>query len=476
MAWNLLNSQQKTIVSAAAILAISTLISRFLGVIRDGLIFSKFGASIQLDIYFAAFRIPDLVYNILILGGVVIAFLPLFSEYFSQDQKNAWEFTSNCLNIFLFLLILISLLFFLFAPFLMRIIVPGFSEEKLNPTVFLTRILFLSSILLGLSSIFSGILQYFNRFLVYSLCPILYNLGIILGILVISPYFGILGVVFGVIFGAILHLLIQIPSALNCGFRYQPIFNFKDPKLKRVFLLMLPRTFAISFQEINWTVITAIASTLATGSIAIFNFANNIQYFPIGIVGLSLAVAAFPALSKDWVENKEKFLESFSLVFRQTLYLIIPISILIFVFRNQVVEIILKIGQVVLKYGQFSPQAAKLTAACLGLFSLGIFAQSLIPLISRAFFAFQDTKTPTLVAIISVALNIILSLFLTWVLKFQNSFQIFLKKGLLPGGIEDISILGLPLALSIAAIFQFFLLIFFLRRKLKILESPVVEK
>lgn len=461
------NFETKTIISAAGILIISILISRFLGVIRDGLIFSKFGASAQLDIYFAAFKLPDLVYNILILGGVVVVFLPLFSKYFSQDQKGAWEFASNCLNIFLFLLILISLIFFLIAPFLMKIIVPGFSEEELNQAVFLTRILFLSSIFLGLSSIFAAILQYFNRFLVYSLCPILYNLGIILGILVFSPYLGILGVVLGVILGALFHFLIQIPSAFNCGFRYRTIFNFRDPKLKKIFLLMFPRTFAISFQEINWIVILAIASTLTTGSIAIFNFANNIQHLPIGIVGLSLAIAAFPLLAKNWVENKRKFLESFFLAFRQTLYLIIPISILFFIFQNQIVEIVLKIGQIILKENEFSLEAVKLTAVCLGLFSFGIFAQSLIPLISRAFFSFEDTKTPTLIAIVSVTINIVLSFFFTWILKFENSFQLLFKKIFLLWEIENISLLGLPLALSISAILQFSLLMFFLRKKLK---------
>jgi len=270
------NSQTKTVTFAAGLLSISALASRALGLIRDGLLAGYFGASIETDIYFAAFRVPDFVYNFLIVGGISIAFLPLFSEYYSRNKKEAWLMASNILNIFLISLIALCSLFFLLTPQLIKFIAPGFREEERTLAISLTRLLFLSPIIFGISNIFSSILHYFNRFLVYSTAPILYNLGIIFGIIFLSPRFGILGVGMGVILGAFLHLVIQIPSAFTCGFRYYFRINFKHPALVSIIRLMIPRSFAVGAQQINLVVITAIASTLGEGSIAVFNFANNL--------------------------------------------------------------------------------------------------------------------------------------------------------------------------------------------------------
>lgn len=461
MLFHFLNLQTKSITAAAWILVLSALISRFLGLIREGLLAGTFGAGSELDIYFVAFRIPDLIYNVLIAGGIIVAFLPMFSEYFSKDKEQAWQFTNNILNVFLFLIIFLCSAFFIFTPFLIKLIAPGFSAEQLVQAIFLTRLMFLSPILFGLSSIFSGILQHFNRFLIYSLSPIFYNLGIIFGILFLAPGLGILGVVIGVILGAFLHLVIQIPSAFACGFRYKPIFNFKDPGIKKVFILMFPRIFGMAANQINLIIITAIASTLTIGSIAIFNFASNLHYFPVGIVGVSFAIAAFPSFSRYLAKGqKQEFIKNFSSVFKQILYLTIPASILIFILRNQIVEIILK-------RGKFSPVSAEITAACLGLFCLGIFAYSLIPLIFRAFFALKDTKTPTLIAVSCIVVNIILSFYFVWVLNFPNVFQNFIIQIMALRAIENIQVLGLPLAFSLAGIFQFVLLMIFLDRKFR---------
>lgn len=452
------NFETKTIASGAGILAISTILSGGLGFIGDFLLAKKFGAG-PLDIYFAAFRVPDLIYNILITGGVIVSFLPLFSEYLSQDEKKAWDFATNCLNIFSVLSIFLCFFLFLFSPMLVRVIVPGFSLAQQRETIFLTRLLLFSPILFGISSIFSGILQYFNRFLVYGSAPLLYNLGIISGILFLTPHFGILGVVFGVILGAVLHFLIQIPPVVNCGFRYKLIFKFRDISIKRFFLLTLPRIFGISAQQINLMVITAIASTLPLGSLTIFTFSNTFQNFIIGIFGTSFAIAAFPNLSKSLAESKgEEFLRNFSSIFRQILYLIIPLSVFTFLLRNEIIILWLR-------HGKFSLADARLAGASLGLFSLGLFASSLIPLIFRAFFAFQDTKTPTFLSIFAVLFNIILSLIFVFLLSRENHFQAFLRTIFNLQGITNIKVLGLPLAFSLSSIFQFLLLFLFLRRK-----------
>jgi len=456
------NSQTKTVTFAAGLLSISALASRFLGLIRDGLLAGHFGASIETDIYFAAFRVPDFVYNFLIVGGLTIAFLPLFSEYYSKDKKKAWEMTNNLLNVFLFFLVLVSLILFIFTPWLMKFIAPGFSPESRALASTLTRLMFLSPILFGISNIFSSLLHYFNRFLVYSIAPILYNFGIIFGILFLVPSFGILGVGMGVILGAFLHLVIQIPSAITCGFKYRPLFNLKHPTLREIIRLMIPRSFAVGAQQINLIVITAIASTLIAGSIAIFNFANNLYYIPVGIFGISFAIAAFPNLSKAWALNqKEEFFKSFSSVFRQILFLVIPASILLFLLRAQLVRVVLgSLGP-----GRFDWQDTRLTAACLGIFSVGIFASALIPFICRAFFSFKDTKTPTLIAVAGVSLNIFLSFYLTGILKSSSFLGNFIVRIFDLQGINDVSVTGLPLAFSIAVVFQFILLLVFLYRK-----------
>jgi len=457
------NSQTKTVTFAAGLLVFSALASRILGLIRDGLLAGYFGAGLETDVYFAAFRIPDFIYNFLIVGGLGIAFLPLFSEYYSHDKEKAWKMTSNLLNVFLIALVVLSFILFLFTPLLIGVIAPGFGPEARRLAISLTRLLFLSPIIFGISNIFSSILHYFNRFLVYSVAPILYNIGIIFGILFLAPSFGIFGVGIGVIIGALLHLAIQIPSAIGCGFRYLPLFNIKHPALKEVVSLMIPRSFAVGAQQINLIVITGIASTLGTGSIAIFNFANNLYYAPVGIFGISFALASFPRLSKSWAEEKrEEFLDTFSSVFRQILFLIIPSSILIFLLRAQLVRIILgSLGP-----GRFGWNDTRLTAACLGIFSISIFASALIPFICRAFFSFKDTKTPTFIAVGGVVLNILLSVVFVKVLRMGGTFYNFVSGVLDLEGIENISVTGLPLAFSIAVIFQFVLLLYFLHKRI----------
>lgn len=458
------NSETKTVTFAALLIAASVFISRVLGLVRDRLLAGRFGAGEELDIYFAAFRIPDFIYGILIVGGITAAFLPVFSEYFNKREGKEWpdkalEFVSNVINSFLVLLVLICGILALLTPFLIRFIAPGFSEAGRELTIDLTRIMFLSPVLFGISSIFSGVLHYFNRFLAYSLAPILYNLGIIFGILFLVPLFGVYGLVYGVILGALFHLLIQIPAALSAGFKYRLILNFKFPGLVKLLYLMIPRTIGTAAYHINLIVITSIASTLAVGSIAIFNFSNNLHYVPIGLIGVSFAVSSFPVFSRFWANGQRKeFLDNFSLSFRQIIFLIVPVIFLMFLLRAQIVRLVLGTGE-------FGWWETRLTAACLGLFALGIFGGSLNPLLIRAFFALQDTKTPVLISVFSMALNIVLSFLFVFLLK-GSFLRDFFVQVLRLKGIENISVIGLPLALSLAVSSQLLLLFFFLYKKI----------
>ncbi len=453
-------SKTKTITFAAVILGGSAFISRLLGLFRDRLLAGRFGAGEELDIYFAAFRIPDFVFGIIVMGGISSVFVPVFSKYFFENEKAAWQLVSNMLNTFLLLLATACGLLAMFTPWLIGLIAPGFDGQQKELAISLTRIMFLSPIFFGLSSVFSGILHYFDRFLAYALAPIFYNLGIIFGIIFLHPLFGLTGLVYGVIFGAILHLLIQAPAVFAAGFRYSAILDFNSPGLRSIFKLMLPRIIGSAGYHINLIVITAIASTLAAGSIAIFTFANNLQYFPIGIVGASFAIAAFPTMSRAWANGtREKFVDHFSDSFRQILFLIIPISVILFFLRAQMVRLILGTGE-------FGWADTRLTAASLGIFCFGIFAASLVPFLARVFYSFHNTKIPVAIGLSSVGLNIILSFLFVNMLSFENAFRSFWVGFLKLQGIASIGVIGLSLALSVSTVLQFILLVFFLRQKI----------
>ena len=462
--------QTKTITFAAFLLALSSLISRLLGLLRDRLLAGQFGAGEQLDIYFAAFRIPDFVYGVLIAGGITAAFLPVFSGYFqkqddSEQKEGEWsssalEFTNNILNCFLILLVVLCGILAIFTPFIIKFVVPGFSAADKSLTITLTRLMFLSPILLGLSSIFSGVLQYFNRFLAYALTPILYNLGIIFGILFFVPIFGVYGLAFGVILGAVMHVLIQVPAAISSGFKFKFILDFFHSGLLKIFKLAIPRIIGTAAGQITLIVITALASALAVGSISVFNFSNNIRYFPVGIIGLSFAVSAFPVFSRHLINGrKEEFVDQLALSLRQILFFIVPSCVFFFIFRAQIVRVILGTGQ-------FDWQATRLTAACLGVFCVGILSESLIHLLVRAFFAFQDTKTPVIIGLISVVVTIIFCILFVFLLGFANPFHDFVAKLLKLKDIKNIEVVGLPFGVSLGGLVQLTLLSFFLYRKI----------
>ncbi len=480
-------SQTKTVTFAAFILAISSLISKILGLLRDRLLAGYFGASRELDIYFAAFRIPDFIYAVLIMGGMTAVFLPLFADYFEKykgkDSGNKKEevgwpeevlnFVNNTLNILFIFLVFLCGLLAIFTPQIIKFIIPGFSPNEKSLAISLTRIMFLSPLFFGLASVFSGILHYFNRFLSYSLAPILYNLSIIFAIIFLLPNFGLYGLVYGVVLGAFIYLLIQIPAAKASGYSYKFIINFKDSNLKKIYKLTTPRILGSIAFQINLVVITAIASTLSPGSISIFNFSNNLHYFPISLIGISFALSSFPLLSKVWANGqKEKFSENFSSTLNQIIFLIMPIIILIFLLRAQIVRLILGTGQ-------FGWLETRLTAAALGIFSFGILAEGIIPFLNRAFFSLQETKTPVLISIFSMLVNIFLSFSFVNFLKGDNYFRNFFLYFLKLEGVNNIEIIGLPLALSISAVIQAFLLFIFFQKKtkinLKIITSSFVK-
>ncbi|MDZ7611898.1 MAG: murein biosynthesis integral membrane protein MurJ [Candidatus Moranbacteria bacterium] len=439
-----------TISGAALLVAGLGLASRFFGLIRDRILASKFGAGDELDIYYAAFKIPDLVFNLLILGALSAAFIPVFTSLLSRDKaKKAWQLANEVLSLAVVALAVMAAVLFLLAPQLVSLITFGFSESKQEMVAVLTRIMLLSPFLLGLSGLLGGILNSFNKFLFYSLAPVFYNVGIIIGALFFTEHLGIAGLAWGVVLGALLHLSVQIPEALRCGLKFKFNFNLRDPNLRKVVTLMIPRTMSLAVVQINFLIVTVLASTLHAGSLAIFNLANNIQSVPLGMFGISFAIAAFPTLSSSWAkEKREEFIRNFSSTFKKIMFLVIPASVVFIVLRAQLVRIILGSGR-------FDWEDTILTFQALGIFSLSLFAQSLIPLLSRSFFAIHNTKVPFFTGLFSEAVNLGLALLL----------------------IEKYQILGLVWAFSIASIVNMLLLLLILRKKVGNLnEKEIIRK
>lgn len=443
------NYLKKIMVPAAVIVSVASLLSRFLGVVRDHLLTKYFGATreipgmvSELDAYYAAFRIPDFLYQLLILGTVSAVFIPIFIQHLDKNKQKAWDSAANIVNIILVLMCTLSLFAFVFAPYIIRVFAFGFDTETFKLTVELTRIMILSPIIFGVSAIMGSILNTHHRFFAYSMAPILYNVGIIGGILFLRPTYGIHGVAWGIIIGAILHLLIQTVAAWKLGFRFKAMLNFKDNMLINMSSLALPRITATGASQINLLIDTAIASSLIAGSITVLNLAQNLQFLPVGLIGISVAISSFPILS-GLVQNKEtkKFDTTLSESIRKILFLIIPLTVAILLLRAEIVRLLFGSGE-------FNWHDTVLTANTFGIFAVSLFSQCIEPLLNRAFYAHKNTKTPLMITIVVVLTHIVLSILLAKILM--------------------MGVRGLALSFSISSVISFVLLIYYAKTKLNI--------
>lgn len=463
------NAQSQSITSAAIVIGGLSLVSRFLGIFRDRVLAGQFGAGDVLDAYYAAFRLPDLVYNLLILGAVSAGLIPVFTSLLAKrHEKDAWKLINSILNLLSVLLLIVCIVLFFSAPWLVPAITPGFPREKIDLVIGLSRIMFLSPFFLGISAIFSSVLQSYRKFLVYSLAPIMYNLGIIFGALYLVEPLGVYGLAWGVVIGALAHMVIQLLPVFSVGFKYKFDFNWRDKNVLAVVRMMVPRTVSLAISQINFVVITVVASTLAAGSLTIFNLSNNLQNFPLGIFGVSLAVAALPVLSALAAEKKTKdFVRTMSATLRQILFFIIPISVLFYVLRAQIVRVILGSGN-------FDWYDTRLTAACLAIFCLGLFAQGAYPLVIRGFYALHNTKTPFYIGLATMAVNVAALFFFRLIFSFDNWFSFFAAAILRLAdlwGMVDFRVLALPAAIAVSSIFELLALMIALRRKIGALDG-----
>ena len=431
----ILNFESKTVSKAAFLLAASALASRLLGILRDRLLAGTFGAGEDLDAYFAAFRIPDFLYAFLVIWGLSAVFLPLFSEYMEKSKEEAWRFVNGLLTSYAVLLGAGALAAFVFMEALVSFIAPGFEGSQFATAVSLSRLMLLGPFFFAFSAISAGALQYFQRFVAYAAAPLLYNLGIIAGIVFLAPFLGVFGVALGVVLGAAAHFLVQVPSLFAVGFSFKPGFSLFDEKLRRSFLLSLPRTAGGIAHQVNLMVMVAFASLLPLGSISIFTFAQNISYFPVGIIGIPLATAAFPMLSKAMARmDVAGFTSAVVSALKLASLLAVPAALALFLFRDLIFRLLFEVGE-------FTSRDVQLASSVFGVFTLGILFQSLIPLLVRAFFALQNTVVPTIAGILAVVLNIALAFLflnlgwgifaLSWALVLSGVFQCLLLAVLL---------------------------------------------
>ncbi len=432
------NSQSSSIASAATVVASFSIISRLFGFIRDRILAGAFGASDTLDIYFAAFRIPDFLFNLLVVGALSASFIPLFTRYLNKgDEDGAWRHTNNVLNIMTLAFAVLLVIGYIFATPLATLVAPGFDATKQAGVASMSRVMFVAQLLLAISVVYGSALQAMKRFVLYSLAPIFYNFGIIAGVLFFVPIMGSIGLAWGVVFGAFLHLTIQFVGVNSLGYKYQPVFDPKDEHVRQTFWQMLPRVLGLAVNQINFLAMTVIASTLTAGSVTLLQFAYNLNFFAIGAVAVPYSIAAYPTFCEQ-LEKKDNqgFVKSFSSTVRQILFFMIPATILFILLRAQVVR-------VVLGAGLFGWDETITTANTLGIFVLSLVAQSIVYILVRAYFAKGDTVTPLVMGLVSAAINILAGLYFTkmfGVLGFGIAYSL--------SAIVQVSLLWVPLRLS----------------------------
>jgi putative peptidoglycan lipid II flippase len=396
-----------TLARAGLIVATTYLVARILGYVRVLIIGTTFGAGADLDAFFAAFRIPDLIFQLVAAGAVASALVPLIAGLLAtNEQARAWRVVSTVANLMLAALVVLALVAFVVAEPLVAAITPGFDAAGLAKTVDLTRIMLVAPILLALGAVATSALNADRRFGASAVAPILYNLAIIGGAVLLSGPFGVTGLAIGVVVGSLGHLVVQLPALARAGFRYVPRIDLSDEQARRALALMGPRVLGLGVTQITFVVMTSLASNLGAGAISAYTIAFALLQIPLGVIGIPLGIVIFPSLSREIaIGRTSNYVELLTRSLRILIFVMLPITALAMVLRLQIVELLLG-------YGRFDQAAVQLTADTLLLFMLGLTAHSAIGVLARAFYARQDTRTPVAAAILAVVVNVSLGVLL----------------------------------------------------------------
>ncbi len=447
---------RSSVVGAVLLIGLSFLGSRLLGAARAVVFADQYGATVELDVYWVAMRLPDLVFQLLAGATLASAFIPVYTRVLhGRGEREAWRLASIVLNWVLLGTIALAVGVFFAADWIVPALAPGLGEDSgnrdllLDDAIFLTRVLLLSPILFALSGMLTGILHARQHFLLPALSPMLYNLAIILSALLLPKELGVEALVIGTVAGSGLHLLIQLPALSTAlsrsGGGLGLHFNLRDLEVREVLRLMGPRTLGLAAAQINLIVLTFFGSLVGDSSISALNYAWLLLMFPVGVFGMSLATAIFPSLAERAASGGPSAVRAMvSQTLRFTLFLAIPATIGMLLLRESIVATLLE-------HNAFDAAATALVSDALLYFSIGLFAHAAIEIVSRGFYVLGDTRTPVALAVSSMLLNIILSTLLVGPMELQ----------------------GLALALSISAIAEFLLLIALLQGRLQVLSRLV---
>lgn len=437
-------STGRVLAQASLILTAAALASRALGWLRLLVIGSQFGAGRELDAYFAAFRIPDAIFQLVVAGALSAALIPVFQGYRARaDEAEAWRLASSVINLVLIALSGFSLLMAILAPWIVPLITPGFDAPTTELTVRMTRIMLLSPVFIGMGAVVSGILNSYERFAWPAIAPLVYNLAIIGAAIFLAPLIGVEGLAVGVAIGSLAHLLVQLPNLASVGQHYDLSLSINHPGVRRVAWLMAPRTLGLAAVQINFLASTLLATGQPEGSVTAYNYGFQLMQVPVGVVGVSVAIAIFPRLSRNAALDRiTDVRHDLSTAMRVLLFIALPLTAVMTVLREPLTAVFFQ-------YGLFSAQSTDRTAVALFYFTLGLAAQVLVPILARAFYALQDTRTPVIWAIVAVALNVPL---MAWLVG--------------PMGVG-----GLALALSITASLEVLGLLWALRSRLRGLDG-----
>ena len=430
------------VAKAAGIVMFAILISRILGFVRERAIAEVFGRTGITDVFFAAFALPDLMYQLLVGGALSSAFIPVFTQYLARDEeKEAWYVASVFLNLTISALLIVMLLGVIFTPSLAPLVGIGFAGEQRELLILLMRITFPAVFFTALSGLEMGILNSYQIFALPAVGPIIYNLGQILGAYLLGPIMGIMGMAVGTILGSIGSFSIQFPLVYKHAKNYyRPVIDLKHPGIRRMGQLMLPAIVGLSIAQVNTIVSQNLASLLETGSIVALRLANRLINFPLGIFAMGISTAIFPTLSRLVAKNEmAEFRKTFSFGLRVVFFITIPSAVGLAFLRVPIVRLLFESGE-------FTAVDTQATALAVLFYAPGLFAQSAIQIITRGYYSLQDTITPVKVGLVTVVINFLLSLS-------------FLKWTTLGHG-------GLALAFSITSILNMLIALFILRKKL----------
>lgn len=430
----------RTLARAGLIVTVAFLASRILGWVRLAIIGTTFGAGADLDSFYAAFRIPDFIFQLVAAGALSSALIPILAGLHVQDDDDrAWRVASTVANLMMALLLVLALVVWLLAPAIVPLITPGFDPGRTERTIDLTRVMLASPVFLALGALATSLLNARGRFAASAVAPLVYNAAIIGGAVFLAPTMGVTGLAIGVVAGAAGHIAVQLAPLRAIGFRYRAAVDLDDPEARTALRLMVPRAFGLAASQLTFIVATTLASGLAVGSLAAFSIAFNVFQIPFGVIGVAMGVVALPTLAAELARGDvARYIDLVTRGLRLAVFVMLPIAALGMVLRVQVVELLFG-------YGRFDAEAVDRTATALLILLLALPTESLIAILARAFYARRDTTTPVIAAVLAVVINTVVAVVTVNALGLRG-----ISLGIVMGSVAEAAFLAVVLGRRVA--------------------------